>query len=351
MVALRLPIPPDMFTSLVKDCTVKKDSNGAIELYSYIINNNNNRVLKPTVLLLNRLLLLHVSCGQLYTARQLFDQMSLRDFNSWAIMILGYIDIADYQESIALFVQMMKLQQQELVFPSWIIVCILKACVCTMNMGLGKQVHALLFKLGSSNNISLTGSLINFYGKFRCLEDANFVFNQLNRHNTVVWTAKIVNNCREGHFFDVFNDFKEMAREGIKKNSFTFSTVLKACARMHDDGNCGQQVHANAIKLGLDWDVYVQCGLVDMYGKQGLLGDAKRVFAIMDDNENVASWNAMLVGYLRNGFCVEAIKFMYQMKAAGIEVQESLIKDVRIACGSGSNVLGNRAEQTVMESK
>lgn len=332
MVSLRLPIPPDMFTSLIRECTVKKDSNGALELYSYIINNTTN--LKPTLLLLNRLLLLHASCGQLYAARQLFDQMSLRDFNSWAIMIIAYIDTADYQESIDLFVQMMKQQQKQgLVFPSWIIVCILKACVCTMNMGLGKQVHALLFKLGTSNNISLMGSLINFYGQFRCLEDANFVFNQLSRHNTVVWTAKIVNNCREGHFYDVFDDFKEMAREGVKKNSFTVSTVLKACARMDDGGNCGQQVHANAVKLGLDWDVYVQCGLVDMYGKQGLLSDAERMFAIMGNKENVAPWNAMLVGYLRNGFCVEAVKFMYQMKAAGIEVQESLINDVRIACG------------------
>lgn len=343
---LCLPITTDMYTCLIKECTFQKDSAGAFELLNHIRKRVN---IKPTLLFLNRLLLMHVSCGQLDTARQLFDEMPLRDFNSWAVMIVGYVDVADYQECITLFAEMMKRKKGHmlLVFPAWIIVCVLKACVCTMNMELGKQVHGLLFKLGSSRNISLTGSLINFYGKFRCLEDADFVFSQLKRHNTVVWTAKIVNNCREGHFHQVFNDFKEMGRERIKKNSYTFSSVLKACGGVDDDGNCGRQVHANIVKIGLESDEYVQCGLVDMYGKCRLLRDAERVFELIVDKKNIASWNAMLVGYIRNGLYVEATKFLYLMKASGIQIQESLINDLRIACSSSSDTLQNRMERTV----
>ncbi|KAL5800814.1 hypothetical protein ACOSQ3_032446 [Xanthoceras sorbifolium] len=348
---LCLPITPDIYTSLIKECTLKKDSSRALELHDHIKNTN----FRPTLVLLNRLILMHVSCGQLFTARQLFDQMPFKDLYSWAVIILGYIDVADYQESITLFVNMIMQQQQLcrtshllLEFPSWIIVCLLKACVCTLNMELGKQVHGLLLKLGRSSDTSFTGSLISFYGKFGCLEDANFVFNQLLNHNTVVWTAKIGNNCREGHFLDVFRDFIEMGREGIKKNSFTISSVLKACAGLDDDGNCGRQVHVNAIKIGLEWDEYVQCGLVDMYGKCGLVRDAKRVFGMISNKKNFACWNAMLVGYVRNGFCVEAVKHLYQMKAAGIEVQESLIEDVRIICSSGGITLDSKTKEAVM---
>ncbi|KAK6247621.1 hypothetical protein QUC31_019186 [Theobroma cacao] len=329
MDSLSLPIPPDIYASLVKECTVTRHSRRALELHSHI---RNSRI-KPSLPLLNRLLLMHVSCGHLDIARHLFDQMLLRDFNSWAIMIVACLHAGDSEQAIAYFVRM---ERHNLLFkcPSWIIVCLLKSCVVTKNMGLGKQVHGQLLKLGASNDSSLSGSLINFYGKFRCLDDADFVFNQLSRHNTVTWTARIVNSCREDQFGKVIDDFNEMGRQGIKKNNFTFSGVFKACARMDDDGMSGRQVHANALKLGLESDVFVQCGLIHLYGKCGSVRDAEKAFEIVGDKRNIACWNAMLMGYVHNELCLRAIKLLYRMKEAGIKVQESLINDVRIACAT-----------------
>lgn len=329
---LRFPIPPDIYTCLIKECIFSEDSSMALELHVHIKTSN----FKPSVFFLNRLLLMHVSCGILPTARQLFDQMPVKDLYSWAIIVVAYIDVADYEESIALFVKMMKIHML-LEFPPWIIVCLLKACAGTSNVQLGKQLHGLLLKLGNAQNTSFMGSLIGFYGKFGCSEDANLVFKQLLHHNTVVWTAKMVNSCREGCYRDIFHDFIEMGREGINKNSFTFSSVLKACARLGDDGNAGRQVHANAVKIGIDSHDYVQCGLIDMYGKCGLVRDAMRVFEMIGNKNNAACWNAMLLGFVRNGFCVDAIKVLYKMKAAGIDVQDSLIEDVRIICGSADS--------------
>ncbi|XP_040989493.1 pentatricopeptide repeat-containing protein At1g31790 [Juglans microcarpa x Juglans regia] len=107
-----------------------------------------------------------------------------------------------------------------------------------------------------------------------------------------------------------------------------------ACARIDDDGCSGRQVHANAIKIGLDTDTYVQCGLVDMYGRSGLLKDAKLVFEVIDDKGNVACWNAMVTACIRNGFYMEAIKLLYEMKAAGMQPQESIVNEVRMACSN-----------------
>ncbi|XP_022756712.1 pentatricopeptide repeat-containing protein At1g31790-like [Durio zibethinus] len=329
MDSLSLPIPPDIYSSLIKECTITRHSRRALELHAHI---KKSRI-KLSLPLLNRLLLMHVSCGHLEIARQLFDQMFLRDFNSWAIMIVACLHAGDSEQAIAYFVLM---EQRNLIFkfPAWIIVCLLKSCVLTNNMELGKQLHGQLLKLGFSNDLSLSGSLINFYGNFSCLDDANYVFNQLSRRNTVTWTAKIVNSCREDQFSKVIDDFIEMGRQGIKKNSFTFSSVLKACAGMNDDGMSGRQVHANAIKLGLESDVFIQCGLINMYGKCRLVKDAEKAFEIVGDKRNIACWNAMLLGYVHNEFCIQAIKLLYRMKEAGIKVQESLINDVRIACAS-----------------
>ncbi|GLT81012.1 hypothetical protein SLA2020_524200 [Shorea laevis] len=329
--SLSLRVPSDIYTSLIKECTAIRDSAGALQLHAHIKRSR----LKPTLNLINRLLLMHVSCGHLETTRQLFDQMTLRDFNSWAIMIVAYIDTGEYEEGIALFVQMQNYISMSK-FPAWIVVCILKVCVLTRNVALGKQVHGQLLKLGATDNLSLSGSIINFYGRLKCLDDARSVFDQLSCRNTVIWTEKIVNSCREGLFVEAIHDFNEMSREGIKRDSFTFSSVLKACSQLHDDGKCGCQVHASAIKLGLEFDAFVQCGLIHMYGKCGLLPDAEREFEAVCDKTNNACWNAMLMGYVHNGVCVEAIKFLYKMKEVGIKVQESLIDEVRIACSSST---------------
>ncbi|GKU96046.1 hypothetical protein SLEP1_g9327 [Rubroshorea leprosula] len=344
--SLSLRVPSDIYTSLIKECTAIRDSAGALQLHAHIKRSR----LKPTLNLINRLLLMHVSCGHLETARQLFDQMTLKDFNSWANMIVAYIDTGEYEEGIALFVQMQNYISM-LKFPAWIVVCILKVCVLTRNVALGKQVHGQLLKLGATDNLFLSGSIINFYGRLKCLDDARSVFDQLSCRNTVIWTEKIVNSCREGQFVEAIHDFNEMSREGIKRDSFTFSSVLKACSQLHDDGKCGCQVHASAIKLGLEFDAFVQCGLIDMYGKCGLLPDAEREFEAVCDKKNSACWNAMLMGYVHNGVCVEAIKFLYKMKEVGIKVQESLVDEVRIACSSSTltRELGKQTDRCTAE--
>ncbi|KAL6980996.1 hypothetical protein U1Q18_022632 [Sarracenia purpurea var. burkii] len=40
------------------------------------------------------------------------------------------------------------------------------------------------------------------------------------------------------------------------------------------------------------------------------------------------------MGYIQGGHCIEAIKILYAMKAAGLQPQESLLNEVRFTCGS-----------------
>ncbi|KAM6585711.1 hypothetical protein CsatB_012713 [Cannabis sativa] len=332
MDALCLPVSPDMYNSFIRECTSSAHSHRADDLHAHI---RRSGLRQPPLSLLNRLLLMHVSCGHLEIARHLFDGMPTKDFKSWATIVVAYLNRNDYEEAMNLFLKMLH-HISMLEFPAWILACLLKSCVCTSNMDLGKQVHGCSLKLGHANNLFLASSLINFYGKFRCLESAENVFNQLARHNSLTWMARLINNSKEERFFEVFRDFKEIGKSGIKKNALMFSTVLKACARMHDRGQCGRQVHGNAIKLGLDRDVYVHCGLVDMYGRSGLVRDAKRVFEMSSDKTSDACWNAMIGGYIRNGLYVEAIKILYEMRATGLQLQPSLLDELRIACGSNT---------------
>lgn len=111
-----------------------------------------------------------VASGMIEDARQLFDKMPVKDCYSWAVMVAGCIDNDNYEESINLFVEMRCSHHRRdhkngnmLVFPySWITVCVLKACVHTMNLGLGKQIHGMLSKMGDFDDVFVSSSLMNF---------------------------------------------------------------------------------------------------------------------------------------------------------------------------------------------
>lgn len=329
MDSLSLPVNEDLFTCLAKESTSDCDQRGAYELQLHIMN---SRLRRPTTSFVNRLLLMHVSCGRLDITRNMFDKMPQRDFHSWAIVILGCIEMGDYEDAALLFVSMLKHQNHASKIPPWIMGCVLKACAIIGDLALGKQVHGLCQKLGfiDEEDSYLSGSLIRFYGEFRCLEDANLVLHQLSKADTVVWAAKVTNDYREGRFQEVIRDFIEMGKHGIKKNVSVFSKVLKACTWVTDGGRSGQGMHAIAIKLGFDLDCLIRCRLIEMYGKYGKVKDAEKSFKSRKDETSDSCWNALAACYMQNGFYIEAIKLLYQMKATGIKAEDMLLNEINL---------------------
>ncbi|KAI3961248.1 hypothetical protein MKW92_004216 [Papaver armeniacum] len=199
----------------------------------------------------------------------------------------------------------------------------MRACIHTEDFGLGKQVHGLVFKLGHTEDLITSSSFIDLYVKFRCLNDSQRVFDQV--------------LPSPGCFEVVIELFKKMSRAGVKKNGFTISTVLRACGRFSrgadDMGLCGKQVHANAIKLGVvESHLYVQCSLVDMYGKCGLMKDSRMAFdwRIYSSKRNDVCWSAMLNTYMQHGSYKEAIKLLYLMKNVGIQPPESILNSLGV---------------------
>lgn len=334
MDGLKLPIPIDIYTSLIKECTESGDPFKAIELHEHIRRTG----IRLTLTLMNRILLMYVSRGCFENARHLFDEMSIRDFNSWAILIAGCVENGEHTEATKLFTRMLRDKELEnagadqmgFSVPG-ILMCVLRACVCTVDFELGRQVHGWLWKMGFSRNAALSSFLISFYGKMKHYEGAERVFEQVYCRDTAVWTSRMVNCCNDDNFEGVASVFKEMGRDGVRKNEYTFSTVLKACRRTGAI-EYGRQVHANAMKLGLESDSFVQCALVDLYGKCGLLSDATRVFEVGRNKRNNACYNAMLASYMQYGLCVKAVRTLYEMRSAGFKPRESMINRVELAC-------------------
>ncbi|KAL6195524.1 hypothetical protein ACLB2K_031143 [Fragaria x ananassa] len=93
------------------------------------------------------------------------------------------------------------------------------------------------------------------------------------------------------------------------------SSLLPACAGV-TNLRCGKEVHAYALVIGVETDVYVRSALVDMYAKCGFIYEAKTLFCRMSER-NTVTWNSMIFGYANHGYCTEAIELFNKMKTEG----------------------------------
>ncbi|KAK0589340.1 hypothetical protein LWI29_012972 [Acer saccharum] len=104
----------------------------------------------------------------------------------------------------------------------------------------------------------------------------------------------------------------------------------------------GQQVHSEAFKLGLDFDVPVSNALLAMYAKCGPVDDSRLVFRFMVD-KNYVTWNTILSGLDQIEYFEEAIKSFCKMRRAGVVPSNFTLISTLNSCASlGLIMLGQQ---------
>ncbi|XP_009145476.2 pentatricopeptide repeat-containing protein At3g21470 [Brassica rapa] len=94
--------------------------------------------------------------------------------------------------------------------------------------------------------------------------------------------------------------------------------LLKACACV-PNFVLGKQLHSESIKFGIHSDVMVRTSLIKMYSQSGCIVSARNVFDEMPER-NVATWNAMIGGYMWNGDALLATRLFGEIMGSGNEV-------------------------------
>ncbi|ERM99661.1 hypothetical protein AMTR_s00099p00030730 [Amborella trichopoda] len=105
--------------------------------------------------------------------------------------------------------------------------------------------------------------------------------------------------------------FREMIRNGVLPNKFTYPFALKACALLKAL-NEGKMVHCRIAKTSKQYDIHAQGSLVHMYAKCGSMSSAKLVFELIPV-KNLMAYNQILDGYIKLGFLEEACKLFDEM--------------------------------------
>ncbi|KAF3789203.1 Pentatricopeptide repeat-containing protein [Nymphaea thermarum] len=132
----------------------------------------------------------------------------------------------------------------------------------------------------------------------------------------------------------VANALRRMIYNGVSPNKFTFPFVLKACSGLSalEDG---RKIHDDAVRAGLECDLFVATALIDMYSKCGCLNSAYQVFEKMWQRDVVA-WNSMVAGCALHGLYDDVICLVLEMQQAGLKPNSSTLVSVLLVFGEAS---------------
>ncbi|KAL5769925.1 hypothetical protein ACOSP7_014079 [Xanthoceras sorbifolium] len=327
--------------------------------------------------------------GRVVEARGLFDMMPEKNVITWTAMIDGYMKVGSFEDGFGLFSSM---RRGVVEVNSTTLTVMYEACGNFCRYREGVQIHGLVSRVGFNFDIFLGNSIITMYSRFGLVDEANKIFWMMNKKDLVswnslisgyvhndeleeayrlfkvmpvkdlvswttmiagfsnkgnieksvqlfrmmpekddfAWTAVISGFVNNEQYEEAFCWFIGMLQKEIRPNQLTLSSVLNASAGLATL-NQGAQIHALILKMGMEFDLYVQNSLVSMYSKCGYVAEAYWIFTNISA-PNIVSFNSMITGFAQNGFGEAALNLFRRMKNVGQEPNNITFLGVLSAC-------------------
>ncbi|XP_077234601.1 tetratricopeptide repeat (TPR)-like superfamily protein [Tasmannia lanceolata] len=276
----------------------------------------------------NNLINMYAKGGCLANAKMVFDDMRELDLVSWNSMISSYVQVGLEEEAVSLFFGLLHSGATP---DHFTLASVLRACsAVAKGYILGKQVHVYVVKTGNLTDSFVLTSLIDVYAKNGNMEEAEYLFNNMNGYDLASWNAMIAGYITNNDSMKALDLFSLILKYGESSNQFTLATAVKACSCLVALEQ-GKQIHAYAIKRGFDSDLCVSSGILDMYLKCVETRDASVVFDNISDPDEIA-WTAMISGCVENGDEDYALHLYHRMRHSGFPPDEFTFATLIKAC-------------------
>jgi len=179
----------------------------------------------------------------------------------------------------------------------------------------GRQIHALVRKLGFNAVIQIQTSLVGFYSSVGDVDYARQVFDETpEKQNIVLWTAMISAYTENENSVEAIELFKRMEAEKIERDEVIVTVALSACADL-GAVQMGEEIYSRSIKRKrrLAMDLTLRNSLLNMYVKSGETEKARKLF---DESmrKDVTTYTSMIFGYALNGQAQESLELFKKMK-------------------------------------
>lgn len=392
------------FAKLLDSCIRSNSARDTRRLHARIIKSR----FSSEIFIQNRLIDAYGKCSCLSDARKLFDQMPQRNTYSWnsiinALTKWSFVDEAvelfkltpepdqcswnsiisgltqhdRFEEALRFF---FKMHSEDFVHNEYSFASALSACSGLKNLQMGTQIHALISKSSTSDNIYMSSALVDMYSKCGNVGSARKVFDLMTERNTVSWNSLITCYEQNGPADEALETFMGMIDSGVEFDELTLASVVSACASLTAIKE-GLQIHARVIKSDkLRSDLILGNALVDMYAKCKKIKEARWLFDEMPsrnmvsetsmvsgysklaslksarlmftemNKRNIVSWNALIAGYTQKGENEEAISLFRLLKRDSIWPTHYTFGNLLNACANQADLhLGRQAHAHVLK--
>ncbi|KAL4572367.1 hypothetical protein LXL04_019140 [Taraxacum kok-saghyz] len=263
---LKTQIIPNSFTyvSVISGCTDQESVSKCSELlHGHVIKlgHENNKYITST------LIDNYSKCGKIDKAVTLFEGSITKDDILLNSMISAYSHNLLGEDSLKLFIKMHKANVS---LSQHALTSVLDACGALTVLQQGKQIHALVTKMGSDQNTFIIGALINMYSKCGNINEASHVFNQTVHKNNILWTSMMTSYAQNSKVVLTACNHSGLLEKGV----YYFE-------KMRSDYNLAPEIDQYAC-------------LIDLYARKGDLESARKVFDEMPVDANAVMWSSFL---------------------------------------------------------
>ena len=152
----------------------------------------------------NALINMYAKCGSLSDAWIVFDKIGKPNVWSWNAMIGGYAQDGLCEEAFEVYCQMQQrgLKPDQITYTS-----VLNTWSNPAALDFGKEVHAHIVDSGIQIDVYVGHALINMYAKCGSIRDAQLVFDEMAKQDSITWNAMIAGYAQHDHCEEAFDVF------------------------------------------------------------------------------------------------------------------------------------------------
>lgn len=324
MRVLGVPLDSCTFPCVLKACGVVYNLRCGMEIHGFAIKHGFDSV----TFVVNSLVSMYAKCGDLNGARKLFDVISKRDdIVSWNSIIFACSSNGQAVEALEYFREMQKLNVST---NTYTFVSALQACEDPVFMKSGKEIHASILKSSHCYDIYVGNALLAMYVRYGKMVDAEKVFNDLEVKDNVSYNTMLSGFVQNGLYNEAIELFHNMQNTGKKPDKVSVLNIIAASGRLGNVLN-GKEIHAYAVKQGLDSNIQIGNTLIDMYARCSCVNFMDCAFDRMAIKDFI-SWTTIIAGFAQNNFHTKALDLCRKAQIKGVDVDPMMIESVLLAC-------------------
>ncbi|XP_010474025.1 PREDICTED: pentatricopeptide repeat-containing protein At5g52850, chloroplastic [Camelina sativa] len=259
-----------------------------------------------------------------------FAAMTSPNVISWTTLILGLVDHGFEKDCFGLLMEMVA----QGVEPNGVTLSgVLRACSKLKSIRQVVEIHGYLLRRHIHGEIIVGNSLVDAYASLSKVDYAWKETRLMDRRDDITYTSLVTRFNELGKYEMASSVISHMFADGIRIDPVSLTGFISASANL-GALETGKHLHCYSEKSGFSSSVSVSNSLVDMYGKCGLLEDAKKVFKeiVMPD---VVSWNGLVSALASNGCISSALSAFEEMRMKGFEPDSVTFLILLSACSNG----------------